>query len=141
MPRCVLPPRQAAGAADWGIELRALASTLLGGSGREPAQLGSDGQPTLSEVVELAEPMLPCLLPLRPVSVAHCSRLDTPWQTEQAFAFASALPSPLTTTVAIRTSGMRKFTKRVSSLYRDKACKTKNSELYSKKKTHMRGKG
>ena len=55
----------------WGFlscaQQRALASTLLGGTWRAPAQPGSDGQPTLSEVVELAEPTLPSLLPLRAV--------------------------------------------------------------------------
>ncbi|CAE7568774.1 unnamed protein product [Symbiodinium natans] len=53
----------------WGFlscaQQRALASTLLGGIWRAPAQPGGDGQPTLSEVVELAEPALPSLLPLR----------------------------------------------------------------------------
>ena len=39
-----------------------LASTLLGGTWRAPAQPGSDGP---AEVVEFAEPTLPCLLPLR----------------------------------------------------------------------------
>ena len=44
----------------WGFlscaQQRALASTLPGGIWRAPAQPGGDGQPTLSEVVELAEP-------------------------------------------------------------------------------------
>eukprot|EP00439_Symbiodinium_sp_Y106_P013949 s5569_g1.t19 len=55
-PPCALPPRQAGGAgvrpgihtARWHL-----------------AKPGSDGQPTLSEIVELAEPTLPSLLPLR----------------------------------------------------------------------------
>ena len=67
----------------WGFlscaQQRALASTLLGGTWQAPPQPGSAGQPTLREVVELAEPMLLPLLPLRAVQPHHSGKRRTPF--------------------------------------------------------------
>ena len=47
------------------VQTRLVCIQFITGTWRAPAQPGSDGQPTLSEVVQLAEPALPSLLPLR----------------------------------------------------------------------------